>query len=88
MPLTYSLLYEKAFGIPIEVELTKSQIMIQLTKNSKSRVRKKMMKLRLRSIPDIGIRIGRFHNFERESTLRFIDVVIRNIARLLAMNVK
>ncbi|CAG7786007.1 unnamed protein product [Allacma fusca] len=78
----YILFFDRAFGIPGKMQELKTAILIASTKLPPM-AGEAYRKRELQSIPSLGIKVGDFHNFERESTPNFVDFVTRNIIGLL-----
>ena len=74
----YTVIYEKAFKVP--------QMFEEATASALLRMRGKQVcvfRRQIRSIPRTGIKVGQFHKMERESTLIFVDFVVKNIVGML-----
>ena len=84
---------DRAFKIPEKMKELKCQILLKVGKTSQNkedfpqqrqgRGRDKELKKFLNSIPLIGILVGKFHTFERVSTLNFLEFMITKICGLL-----
>ena len=86
--LLYSVLYEKAFQVPGELQLVRKKMLLGINCPGRNLKVRRYGQRCLRTIPSLGIRVGSFHSFEKTSTPIFIDFVIRNIAGLLVMKIK
>ena len=80
--LIYTLVYEKAFGIPAQVENVKTLLKLQGIKYG-NRAQRKLLSRRVDSIPAMGVKVGEFHVLERTSTPEFLDYVLSNIVNML-----
>ena len=79
--LIYTLMYEKAFRIPVLLETAK--IRLQACLKYRNRVQKKLLKARVNSIPAVGVKVGDFHTMERASTPVFLHYVLTNVVNML-----
>lgn len=84
--IIYSIIYEKAFAIPGEIERTKRNIILRAERSRYSQGVKHSIVLQVRSVWPGGIQVGRFHVFERASTPIFVDFVLRNIVNLVVIH--
>ena len=87
MTVAYALIYEKAFKIP---ELFEEMVNLELMNLNAGKDREmwtlaknKVLARLLKSIPSMGIKVGRFHTLEPTSTPVFLDFVLRNIVSML-----
>ena len=80
----FSILYERAFFVAVLMK--RANLHLRQAINGASDIdwpTKRYMRKRIESVPPLGIKIGNFGKFERESTPIFLDFVVRNIAGLL-----
>ena len=84
--ISYSLMYEKAHAIPTMIGQTKSTVLLRVRSGVHSPGLKQKIEIYLRSVPAIGIQVGRFHTFERVATPVFVDFVFGNVMGLLVMH--
>ena len=82
----YSIMYERAYAIPITAGLTKSVVLSEAVTALRVPGLKRKVEMKLRSVPAIEIQVGRFHTFERVATPVFVDYVFRNVTGLLVMH--
>ena len=85
--LAYTLLYEKAFRTPAlfkrAVNAERMKLCTGQYGEMRTFVKNKVLTRQLRSIPSMGIKVGKFHTLERASTPVFLDFVVKNIVTLL-----
>ena len=74
----YTVIYEKAFKIPELFEQVAVSALLHLRGD-----RRDVFRRQIQSIPRTGIKVGNFHKMERESTLIFMDFVVKNIVNML-----
>ena len=80
--LIYTLMYEKAFRIPVLLETAKIRLQVCSIKY-RNRAQKKLLKARVNSIPAVGVKVGDFHTMERASTPVFLHYVLTNVVNML-----
>ena len=77
----FAMLYNDVFRIPYYADDMKTVLRISSMKLANP-VQTKQMKLTLKSIPQVGVKVGSFRFLERESTLIFIDCIANQVASL------
>ena len=82
MALIYSILFQKAFAIPVLTKKVKNKL-ANAVKGSTDTGSRPYLAAWVRSIPTIGIKVGNFHLFERMSTPNFLSFGIKNITRIV-----
>ena len=78
----YIVMWDNAFLIPVMMAELKDQIGVA-TALGKADHSHQYVRRVLRSIPDVGMSVGGFRNMERDSTLIFMDFVLKNVVSLL-----
>ena len=98
LTLTYTIMYENAFSIPGKMDELKNEFLLTAQKTSTSKSAsnpvtsgngnktssfKAEMKREIKRIRGVGIKVGSFHQMERESTPNFVDYVVNQVVNLL-----
>lgn len=78
--LLYSLVYDRAFEVPSRFRQAVQRISRRLPKHSRSG---RAFARSLRSISNVGIKVGEFRTFESTSTPDFVDFVFKNVVNML-----
>ena len=85
--LSYILIYGKAFKTPAlfkqAVHFALEIVGAEQDRKILKAIKLKVLARQLRSIPEMGIKVGEFHTLERTSTPVFVDYVVKNIASML-----
>ena len=79
----FAFLYDRTFTIPRKVCRCKQTLLDEARNISTSESQVSFLTSYIRSVPDIGIKVGEFHTLKRTSTSAFVDFTVRNTARLL-----
>ena len=79
----YSIIYHKAFAIPMTTRKLKGKLMNIAKVKITDEVERRAICAQIRSIPPVGIKVGMFHTFERMSTPNFLGFGLKNIVRIL-----
>ena len=82
--LIYTLLYEKGFKLAALFEKAKGILVLQ-SRKVVGGDDWKLLKRQVRSIPEVGIKVGEFHMLERNSTPAFLYYVLANIVNMLVV---
>ena len=85
----YTLVYDKAFQIPVRLDKVNKRILATATKISAGfeGAFGKEVKLAVRSVPTTGIRVGNFEYMQRQSTPTTVDFIgSRTCSLLLTLN--
>ena len=78
----YTALYQKAFMVPYLMAKARTALRLRVQSIPSEAVRTILVK-QLRSIPQVGIKVGGFHLMERTSTPAFLHYVLANIVNML-----
>ena len=78
----YMVIYGKAFEVPQRISKTRNAIRLAANR-LKNRAEWKMIERQVRSIPEVGVKVGEFHVLEKTSTPVFLDFVVNNVVNLL-----
>ena len=78
----FAIMWDSAPLIPVMMEELKNQVDVVAAVGGGVRNRKYWRSVS-RSVPCIGVSVGGFRSMERDSTLIFMDFVIRNVVSLL-----
>ncbi|CAG7784866.1 unnamed protein product [Allacma fusca] len=80
--IAFVITFSKAFQVPGDFVEMKRNILFLSRKLSAAEEKRIITRL-LKSIPDVGVKIGRFQTFERTSTPTFFDFIVNNVVSLL-----
>ena len=80
--LIYSMIYAKAFKVPLLVHEATSTMEV-LANRLGIKAQRDMLRKQLRAIPPLGIQVGSFHTLERTSTPVFLNYVLASIVNML-----
>ena len=78
----YMVMWDNASLIPVMLKELKDQVG-RATEGGRADHNSMYIRRVIRSIPDIGMSVGGFRSMERDSTLIFMDFVLRNVLSLL-----
>ena len=80
----YTVVYAKAMLVPSLFKQEKRAVRYRAGRSRKmNKVENTILQTRLLSIPSVGIKVGEFYTFERNSIPVFLDYVLRNIVSML-----
>ncbi|CAG7785067.1 unnamed protein product [Allacma fusca] len=80
--LAFVVTFNDAFGVPEKISELKRNVRLSSRRLTRAEHKREIERL-LWSVPEVGIKIGGFHTFQRTSTLEFLAFVTENIASLL-----
>ena len=84
MAVTFPALLDKGFAIPRQTAQLKRLVSaVRVKKYNASRASKGLISRLFRSLPNLGVKVGSFHQLERMSTLNFVMFVSVNVVRTL-----
>ena len=75
----YNFMYDAAVWMPSRFEQVMHELEVQIDRSHE----RKLLRLRLASIPRLGMRVGSFHSFERMTRLEYVDFVVSQVVNLL-----
>ena len=82
--LIYCLIYGTAFKVRALFETAKvSMGLCARTEHRGGKMKRKMLLARMRSIPEVGIKVGDFHMMERTSTPIFLHYLLNSVVSML-----
>ncbi|CAG7727114.1 unnamed protein product [Allacma fusca] len=80
--LMFVVLYDHAFGVTVKMFELKQRI-TEKCSGIKCQRKRKLALLKIKSIPNFGIKIGNFQVFQQTSTTILVDFVLKNLAGLV-----
>ena len=75
----YNFMYDVAVWMPSRFEQVMHELKVQIDRSFERR----LLRLRLTSIPRLGMSVGSFHSFERTTRLEYVDFVVGQVVNLL-----
>ncbi|CAG7716133.1 unnamed protein product [Allacma fusca] len=81
--VAFAVIYDKAFSIPEKFQIFKEELHVASKMSNLTPLQERLIEKTIYSDRNVGIQVAGFHNFERASTIRFVDFVSRNISGLL-----
>ena len=83
----YTVIYAKAMLVPSLFDKAKWAVGQRAGRSRKMiKIENTILQKRLLAIPQMGIKVGEFHTFERTSIPEFLDYVLRNIVSMLVVH--
>ena len=81
---TFPALFDKGYAIPRQIDRLKRVVLsMKVKRNCSGRYHRGCIAKLFKSIPNLGIKVGSFHQLERMSTLKFLGFVTVNVVRVL-----